>query len=354
MKIIYRKDNEKLFLQNWQSFLNKEACSFRYLPLFLDYMLLYTQNLVEDKSFVAVKDGQCIAIAFLPIEQPSDGNKTISLANGYTISPLATTEKIEKKIYAHIDELARNLEIKKIKFYLDPLIIEYKNKFNNLTKYNFINTTTADGLLKLDKKEDALWSNVRKGHKSDINKILRNPEYEVISIDHQNHDYQIHEQYRELHHKAAGRITRKKETFDKMFDMMKNDNASLFGLKYKDKFIGFNYFIHHNNTVIYASGCDDPDFAGIAIYHPILWKAILYYKQRNFDFMQFSQPCGHNYISGFDDYLDKKQMNISKFKRGFGITMTPFFRGIKYYDKNLFLEDIENFKQQAIKLYANL
>lgn len=49
----------------------------------------------------------------------------------------------------------------------------------------------------------------------------------------------------------------------------------------------------------------------------------------------------HNLVNGFDDYLDKKQVNISHFKRGMGTTMVPLFRGIKYYDNSLLIEDIE-------------
>jgi hypothetical protein len=133
--------------------------------------------------------------------------------------------------------------------------------------------------------------------------------------------------------------------------MLKNDQASLFGLKYKDKFIGFNYFFHYQKTVVYMSGADDPEYENskIPIYHTILWSSFLYYKERGFDFMQFSQPCGFNKVDGFDDYLDQKQINISHFKRGMGTEMRTLFRGIKYYDKELLEKDLKEFKEKVLR-----
>jgi hypothetical protein len=177
---------------------------------------------------------------------------------------------------------------------------------------------------------------------------MKSEDFEIIIIDQNSADYELHELYRAMHAKCAGGVTRVKETFDKQFEMLENDFASLIGLKYKDKFIGFNYFFHFQKTVIYASGADDPEYENskIPIYHVILWNAIKYYKQREFDFIEFSQPCGYNKINGFNDYLDEKQINISHFKRGMGTKMIPAFRGVKYLDEELFLDDVEILKNK--------
>jgi hypothetical protein len=126
--------------------------------------------------------------------------------------------------------------------------------------------------------------------------------------------------------------------------MLKNGYATLFGLKYQGKIIGMQYFFHYQNTVVYASGADDPEYTEkkFNIYHPILWKAQEYFKEKGFKLLEYSQPCAYSKIQGFDDYYDKKQLNISHFKRGMGAEMVTLFRGIKYYDKNLFVDDIEN------------
>jgi hypothetical protein len=312
---------------------------------------MYSDTLLLDRSFVAVEENKCVGVCFLPIEN-IQGTISISLAGGYTIAPLSINERVEKELFSEIDAISREHNVSLIKFYLDPLIIEYQDKFNHLRKYHYIDSSSSDCLVDLTVNEDMLWSNIRKSYKPLINGILKNNDFEIVIIDRKSSDYTVHEQYRELHRKCSGRETRIKTTFDKQFEMLENDNASLFGLKYKGNFIGFNYFFHYQKTVVYASGADDPEYetSKIPIYHPILWSAIQYYKERNFEFIQFSQPCGYSKVAGFDDYLDEKQLNISLFKRGLGATTTPLFRGIKYYNQNLFLQDIQKFQEKILNV----
>ena len=40
------------------------------------------------------------------------------------------------------------------------------------------------------------------------------------------------------------------------------------------------------------------------------------------------------------EYTDKKLMNISFFKRGFGGKNIPVFRGVKYYDNKLMEKEL--------------
>lgn len=345
VEFVFRKEKEKIFLQKWEEYVSKNLATYRYLPLYLDYMHFYTKNLIADESFVIVADNQSVAICFLPIED-FDNGKIIALANDYTIAPLSINKKIQGLVYKKCEEIAKIYNVKKMMFYIDPLITKFQNKFNVLRKYGFIDTTTSDCLLDLRKTEKQLWSDVRKGHKYDINRILKKNDFEIVRVDYKNANYDIHEVYRGLHRKCAGRSTRSKETFDKQFEMLQNDKASLFGLKYKGNFIGFNYFLHYQKTAVYYSGADDPNYTNIPIYHPLLWSAITYYKSRNFAFLEFSTPCGYSYQ--FDDYLDEKQLNISHFKRGFGGEMVPLFRGVKYFDKESFLQDWDMFKNKIM------
>jgi hypothetical protein len=212
MEIIYKNENSKIFWQKWGEYIKNNPSSFRYLPLYVDYMLYYTNNLFKDMSFVVIENNKCVGICFLPIEK--NKYNTISLAAGYTIAPLSVNERIEKVIFKQIDDIAKKYEIKFIKFFLDPLI-EYNPKFNILLKYNFFNTSSTDCIVDLRKND--LWKNLRKSYKPIINGILKKNDYEIFIMDKNNADYEIHEFYRKLHHKCAGKVTRKKETFDKQF-----------------------------------------------------------------------------------------------------------------------------------------
>ncbi|RXK03012.1 hypothetical protein CRV02_02500 [Arcobacter sp. CECT 8989] len=346
MEILYKKKDSQRFFKYWKSYLDSYLSSYKYLLLNIDYFLLYSKYLIDDKSFVVLENQKCVGICFLPIEEIND-IRSISISNGYVFSPLSISNRIEKIIFREIDIISSRLNVQKINFAIDPLILEYKEKFNNLLKYGYIDTSTSDCLVDLKVPKAELWKNLQKSYKSLINKVLKDNAFDIVIIDASNPEYITHEKYRELHHKCAGMVTRNKKTFDKQFEMLENDCASLIGLKYNDEFIGFNYFFHFQKTVIYASGSDDPEYekSKIPIYHVILWNAIKYYKRRNFEFIQFSQPCGYSKVQGFNDYLDKKQLNISHFKRGMGAKMVTSYRGIKYINKDLLLEDIELFKK---------
>ena len=345
MEIIYKEKNQEVFFQRWREYVEENSVSYKYLPLNIEYFLLYAQYLVAEKSFVVVENNKCVGITFLPIEK-IDNKVSISISGGYIFAPLAQNKRIEKKIYEAITTIAKEYKIQKILFALDPLLLEYQEKFNTLLEYGFVDTTTSDCLIDLQIPKEKLWMNLRKSYKALINSVLKNDEFELLIYDKDTPDYSIHENYRTLHEKCAGGATRVKETFDKQFEMLENDSATLIGLKYNGEFIGFNYFFHHGTTAIYASGADDPAYeqSRLPIYHVILWRAFEYYKERGFDYIEFSQPCGYNKVNGFNDYLDEKQINISHFKRGMGTKMIPAFRGIKYLDKQLLADDIEIFK----------
>lgn len=351
MNIIFKNESSIEFNTRWQEYIENNMASFKYLPLFLDYALLYAKYLINDKSFVIMENNKCVAIAFVPIEKINN-NISISISGGYVFAPLTKDKRIEKSVYEIIDLLCQEEKIEQVKYAIDPLISIYKAQFNNLLEYGFIKTDTTDCIIDLHLEEKQLWQNLRKSYKALINSILKNDQFEIVIIDSLLPDYDLHELYRDLHAKCSGGETRSKDTFDKQFEMLKNGFATLIGLKYNNKFIGFNYFMHYQKTVIYASGADDPEYENskIPIYHVILWNAILYYKQKKFNFMEFSQPCGFNKVNGFEDYLDNKQINISHFKRGMGTEMIMAFRAIKYINNNLFLEDVEKFKNKVANI----
>jgi len=345
MKIVYRDENEDIFLKMWNEYLDNKISSYKYTLLNLEYLILYSKYLIKDKSFIIIENNKCVGICFLPIENIKE-IVSISISGGYVFSPLATEKRIERKIFLEIEKISEDCKIQKISFSLDPLVLEYKDKFNILLEYKFIDTSTSDCLINLKLERSDLWKNLRQSYKALINRVMKDNSFEILIIDKDNANYEIHELYRNMHAKCAGGATRIKDTFDKQFEMLENDGASLIGLKYNGIFIGFNYFFHFSKTVIYASGADDPMYESskIPIYHVILWNAIMYYKQKNFDFIEFSQPCGYNKVNGFNDYLDAKQINISHFKRGMGTKMIPAFRGIKYYSNELLISDVLLYK----------
>ena len=83
LKIIYKKDNLRYFRQKWQEYIRNNIASFRFLPLYVEYILHYSNNLYNDMSFVVVENNKSAGICFLPIE--NEKFNTITLADAYTI-----------------------------------------------------------------------------------------------------------------------------------------------------------------------------------------------------------------------------------------------------------------------------
>jgi hypothetical protein len=203
-------------------------------------------------------------------------------------------------------------------------------------RYGYLDASIATQIIDLRQDEKDLWADLRNRYKQYINKADRL--YEIVVMDHTAPDFSVHENYRTLHHKAAGRVTRPIETFDLQFEMLQSDEAMLVGLRYEGAFDSFAYFIHSQRTAYYASESDDPDIRVPVPCGPLMqWTALQYYSARGFDYLELDNQ---QFGSQVFDHPSKKDITISFFKRGFGGKTFPLFRGIKYYDRDLLRQEL--------------
>lgn len=342
VNIVYRNQDEKLFWQYWQELFKQTQAPTRYLPVSLKTWLITSKAsglFQADQSFIYVVNNQPLAGVFLPIEKKGQ-DLVCSVMDDYIDAPLFATRTVEKKVFNLIDEIAQKNKVAKIMFLVDPL---ESAQYNYLQKYNYLDTSVLNYVIDLNTSSDLLAA-CRKGHRGDIKSILKNKDFEVFYIDKQTADFQIHEQYRQLHHKAAGRVTRPKETFDLQFEKLKQGHAVLFGLKYQGKSIAFSYFEFHANKAAYTSAADDPDFDQLALYHVLIFEAMNYLKKIGVSHIDTEPPSAPS--SQLDYYPDSKELNIALFKRGFGGSYVQNYRGIKYFSKKMFETDAKNFIQQ--------
>src|SRR5207249_4343470 len=105
--------------------------------------------------------------------------------------------KVEKFVYSHLNQLAREKTVAVIKFFMDPMATNPAFSYNTLTDYGFLDTSSTDGLV--DLRKDSLREGIRKGHWYDIQRILKNNEFSIHIMDHTHADVAIHEEYRRLH-----------------------------------------------------------------------------------------------------------------------------------------------------------
>ena len=353
MDLIFIFKEETGFPELWNTFISSSKnVTYRYTLLSIKYNYIYSSPFVkEDLSFIILKDNIPLAIIPLFLEQ-REGKLQFSRSCSYQLSPLQHSDlnskqqkRIERICFQKIDELAKKLGASKAMFMVDPFNV---NSHNVLRVYDYLDTTINTSIIVLSNSLEMLWTNLRRRYKAYINKGKKF--FNISIMDYNNPDYSLFQQYRKLHHKASGRITRSLETFDLQFEMLKRDNGLLVGLQKDNKFIAFSYFCHHNGSAYFGSASNDPDYKiDIPLEHCIIWSAIEYYKRRKFNL--FEVGWQHYSIQLFD-IPNEKDKNISFFKRGFGGDIVNLYRGIKYYDSTLMRDELQTNIQSVIIKYG--
>lgn len=343
--------------KEWDDFcLYSDDAWFWHTSQWLEYNLDYQPELKsQSKSFMAVDNNKIIAICPLILETHKK-IKEFSYGGGYCPTPAfsnnltkKTKEKVIKFVFKHIDGLAGENNIKRAMFKFSVLNKSYiepsEQRFNYLMKFGYLDTLINTHVINLKMPIKKLRQEIRHGHDYDIDKASKILKAEIF--DKNNITPEIFEKYVDLHYKAAGRITRPRSTFEIMRDLIKANNAFLAGAKKDNVFIGFSYFFLFKNNVYYGSSCNDPDAPNIPIAHFIQWNAIKWMSEQKCHFYEIGWQ---NYSNTLPDFPSPKEINIGRFKRGFGGFTVPLFRAEKYYNKEYFLQ----IYQERINKYADL
>jgi len=213
----------------------------------------------QQKSFMIMNDNILIAICPLILDTIYDNEKNyniFSFDRSYGSLPalknglsLKQRDKILKIIFDHIDKTALELNVKSCLLKFSPLTPSYFKSphYNFLMKFGFLDTSLNTQILDLSKDLNQIQSEMRKGHRYDIRR--GDKVFEVKIFDKSNIKKEIFDQYRILHHKAAGRITRPLSTFEMMYGWILKGNAILCGACYKGDFVNFALIN------IYKKGC---------------------------------------------------------------------------------------------------
>lgn len=351
-----------MFDAYWARFLalNKHASVF-YTLNWMIYQRLYSEDrFIKDLSFV-VLGPEDVPVAICPLYLENYAGIIRFAYRGEFLESLRTPliaqkyqdkqrKDIETELYENIEHLSAEYNVQKCNFLIDPLCAIYEDEhFNNLTRFGYIDASISTQIIDLNKSKEELWMELRKSYKGLINKAYKT--FEIVIMDSRNPNFEIHEQYRLLHLKAAGRVTRPLGTFNMQFEMLKNDEAMLLCIKYKEHYVSFSYFCHFNKTAYYASEADDPEIEVPVTYGPLSqWKAMEYYKTRGLDYIELdNQQFGPQLF----DHPSEKDLSISMFKRGFGGKTVPLFRGIKYFDNQLLRKELTEYAQTLIKKLSN-
>jgi FemAB family protein len=340
----YVFSNSKSFNTLWGNFVEENNNStYAYLLNELDFIRFYTKRCrIKDLSFIILEKNKPVCICPLFLEKHGEIS-SFSVDGTYLRAPLFSENltakllnKIQNECFNKIDQLAQDNSVDKVLFMIDPLSGTYK--YNFLIKFGYLDNSVNTCITDLKQSEDTLWMNLRKSYKSIINNGQKL--FEFIIMNSNNLDYDLFCEHKKLHFKAAGRVTRSDDTWDAQFNMIKNNNAVLIGIKTNQAYLAFGYFVYHKAKAYYGHASENPEVeTKIPFMHVIIWNALMYLKENNFQLLEL----GHQHFGKqFFDYPSVKDLQISFFKRGFGGEISPLFRGSKYFNNNVLKNDFLN------------
>ena len=322
----------------------------------MDYCIHYRPDLnPQQLSVFLQEDNRIVAVCPLILEDHNGvrmfsfsgfGMPIPAILNG--VGPKARRKYLDH-IFEYLDQQAKTHNVQKISFRFSPLTPSFiepqRPPSNYLLKYGYLDASFNTQVLDITPSLEELKSDIRKGHKYDINrtgKILDGCIYDSTNITEE-----VYEAYRGLHQKDAGRVTRAGVTFDLMRDWIKNGNAVLVGAKMKDsgRFAGFGYMYMYKNGVYYGSACSDPDDGNLPVAHFILWESVKWFKEHSIKFFELGWQF---FNASFHYHASDKERTISRFKRGFGGELVPQLLGEKYFSVELFEKEyaakIDNYR----------
>lgn len=342
--------------REWDNFcLSSESAWFWHTSDTLEYMLNYRPALKsKNLSFFVRAENKILAIAPLFLETVAHKeNKIFEFSFGSDALPapaladnLDEQEKIAvyEFIFNQFDSLAAEYKVKRLRLRLRPLYLDRENdQYDELLKRGFTDISLSTQLIDLRKDEATLWKELRRNHRRNI---LKGEKFKIEFFDSENINLKVFNEYKEMHHKAAGRKTRPDKTFEIMFDQAKKGFGFLVRVCLEEKKLGYEFYTVYKKQAEGFSAANDPEFEYLPIRHRLEWEAMLWLKWRSalyYDIgLQQSGPLLYSLPTA-------KEINISHFKKGFGGRTVPLKTVEKFYDKKYFLEITEERKKNYEK-----
>lgn len=326
---------------SWKQFcLASDDAWFWHTSDWLEYTLAYRpERSPQSLSFACVLEGRIVAICPLILEtDPQNGVRQLTYGGEATPAPAFANhvtprhfKTIASAVFEYIDCLAKQHDVKWALFHASPgASALWKNtapRLYPMTRFGYLDSSLATQVIDLTQDESCLLKNMRKGHLAAIKqaeKLLRGEVLDTTSITDP-----CFEQYRLLHAKAAGRVTRPLATFQMMLEWIKKGAAILSRASLDGKAVGFALISIYKGSAYYSSGCEDPEFNHYPIGQFLQWKAMLWMKQHQVRHYEIGLQ---HFASVPNAMTTEKDKNISLFKRGFGGITVPLWQGEKFYD----------------------
>lgn len=308
--------------------------TFNYTAEKIAFDFKYSRNITANESFFVLENKRPVAAAEIFIET-CGGCTQISWNGSYCLAPYIDVslgykvqERIAGKLMAYIDGIAAKHACRKIMLRADPLGNPGQDfafyNYNYLLKHGYEDRSSLTQIIDLRRSKETLFSDIRKGHKSDIKKGRI---YNIkIYNEHDVTDGMI-ELYKKIYEEDAGKVTRNSELYKHYFTFIKNSKGIIAFGSAKGREVGVAIVTIYKNTAYYSSyGELENELGNVPIGHILQWEIINYLKENGIEFYEIGEQ-----VFGKTHYCepDRKLINISSFKRGFGGYTVPFWRGMK-------------------------
>ena len=331
MKIIRFEDLE--FDSLWR-FLRAEAIprTALYTALDLEYLANYPQPCeAKDVSFLIEEGGNPLAgvlVAKKPMPTGDYELSTFGRPIWYLQRPLLAASQaagIACLVKEELDRLRTAFPIRQI---------TYQNPEGSLTvlaKYMLDEGARAfpafAQVIDLKPEVSGLRQTVRKSYKSMINWGEKN--LRPVILDHSNLNEEDFEEYRQLHFLAAGRETRCRKTWHINYEMIRAKEAFMVLGRLEGRLVSGALFNVCDDACYYSTAASDRALFEKPLGHCIIWRALLHAKELGCCTAELGQVLfprqpvqdskgADNNPADVVKLPDEKNLNISKFKRGFG------------------------------------
>jgi hypothetical protein len=325
----------------------------------LEYTLAYNPSLKSKSlSFLVYEDSEPVAAVPLVAEQLSHGQVVtheFSFGGGWLPSPvcidgLSAKQEMEvhRVIFDHIFQLGKQQRVGRISLRSNPfshLKCGIQDLIPPSLHFGFTPYILPTQIIDVRRDPLEILRNMRKGHRSDIRRAEKRLAGLIVSKE--NPSPELFAAYRELHTKAAGRQTRPIETFEMMYDWIKDGHGVLFGATLDGRPVSFAYVNTFKDCAYYGSACNDPDVQKLPLAHFVQWQILNWLHHNDFYYYEI----GWQFYSPTEILsATQKEVSISRFKRGFGGLSVP----IVVSEKFLRSEDYVSVSRERMERFAQI
>jgi hypothetical protein len=301
-----------------------------------DYTLAYRPDLASTSRAFFVTDGSEVAAAVPLMAERHGTTPMLSFGGGDCWAPafapgLATATQFEvmRAALAHVDQVAGAEGAVRVSFRQSPLApasTSFAPFLAETTRAGYADMSALATVLDVSQPTDLILRRMSKGHRSDISRAARSLSVEVF--DAATITAAAFDEYRQLHALAAGRVTRPARTFELMARWIELGRALLLTARQEGRLVSCAYLNLYGEGAYYSSAATEPSFRQPAG-HLLQWAAIERLHAHGFGryelgLQQFG-PLPH-------DVPTVKELNISRFKRGFGGALVPVPVREKWFD----------------------